>query len=82
MSHIIKLCVQKIKLALGDLATRSELAGDPAYMHLREVELTRQMKELESKNERLKKQLESLNAEFRQFKQDVHDGGLEDVPNK
>lgn len=71
MSHTIKLCVQKIKLVLGDLATRSELAGDLTYMHLREVELTRQTKELKSENERLRKQLESLNAEFRQFKQDV-----------
>lgn len=38
--------------------------------------MSRQTKELKSENERLRKQLESLNAEFRQFKQDVHDGKI------
>lgn len=55
------------------MATRSELVGDASYMHLREVELMRQSKELKSENSRLKEQLEILSQEFRQFKQDMYD---------
>lgn len=82
MSHTIKLCVQKVKMALADLATRSELVGDASYMHLRETELTRQAKELKNENSRLKEQLDTLNREFRQFRQDVHDGKIGGAPKK
>lgn len=40
MAHVIKMCVQKIKLATADLATRPETVDDTSYLQLREVELT------------------------------------------